>query len=147
MVLDAVSLDAILQEARSCFLYEDAPDYLIMLEQGMQRLVTFADATSTNPSELKHEYTVLMRAAHSIKGGAGIAQLPSLNKLAHKLEDLLQALDAGRVEAHKETAYELLFLGIEQIKDLVAEAIANPNNQAITDPISLPLVTALDGFL
>lgn len=147
MVLDAVSLDAILQEARSCFLYEDAPDYLIMLEQGMQRLVTFADATSTNPSELKHEYTVLMRAAHSIKGGAGIAQLPSLNKLAHKLEDLLQALDAGRVEAHKETAYELLFLGIEQIKDLVAEAIANPNNQAIIDPNSLPLVTAVDGFL
>lgn len=147
MVLDAVSLDAILQEARSCFLYEDAPDYLTMLEKGMQRLVTFADATSTNPSELKHEYTVLMRAAHSIKGGAGIAQLPSLNKLAHKLEDLLQALDAGRVEAQKETAYELLFLGIEQIKDLVAEAIANPNNQAITDPNSLPLVTALDGFL
>lgn len=151
MVLDAVSLDAILQEARSCFLYEDAPDYLTMLEQGMQRLVTFAaDPTSASPSELKHEYTVLMRAAHSIKGGAGIAQLPTLNNLAHKLEDLLQALDAGRVDAQKETAFELLFLGIEQIKDLVSAAISNPNNQVVTDPEvanSLPLVIALDGFL
>ncbi|KJH71008.1 hybrid sensor histidine kinase/response regulator [Aliterella atlantica] len=151
MVLDAVSLDAILQEARSCFLYEDAPDYLTMLEQGMQRIVTFAaNPSATNPSDLKHEYTVLMRAAHSIKGGAGIAQLPSLNKLAHKLEDLLQALDAGRVEAQTETAYELLFLGIEQIKDLVAEATNNPNSQVVTDAEvanSLPLVLALEGFL
>jgi chemotaxis protein histidine kinase CheA len=151
MVLDAVSLDAILQEARSCFLYEDAPDYLTMLEQGMQRLVTFAaNPSATNTSDLKHEYTVLMRAAHSIKGGAGIAQLPSLNKLAHKLEDLLQALDAGRVEAQTETAYELLFLGIEQIKELVAEAINNPNSQVVVDSEvanSLPLVLALEGFL
>lgn len=151
MVLDAVSLDAILQEARSCFLYEDAPDYLTMLEQGMQRLTTFAASpTPATEREIKHEYTVLMRAAHSIKGGAGIAQLPSLNKLAHKLEDLLQALDAGRVETQKDNAYELLFLGIEQIKDLVAEAISNPNSQVVTDSEvadSLPLAIALEGFL
>ncbi len=148
MVLDAASLEAILLEARSCFLYEDAPDYLTVLDRGMQRLVTIAaNPTSTSNNELKHEYTELMRAAHSIKGGAGIAELPALHKLAHKLEDLLQALAEGRVEAQRDTAYELLFIGIEQVNDLVTEAISNPASPIIVDESALPIAIALDGFL
>lgn len=148
MVLDAASLEAILLEARSCFLYEDAPDYLTVLDRGMQRLVTIAaNPTSTSNNELKHEYIELMRAAHSIKGGAGIAELPALHKLAHKLEDLLQALAEGRVEAQKDTAYELLSIGIEQVNDLVTEAISNPASPIIVDESALPIAIALDGFL
>jgi hypothetical protein len=53
MVLDTASLKAILLEARSCFLYEDAPDYLVMLEQGMQKLVAFArNPASVKPGEI-----------------------------------------------------------------------------------------------
>ncbi|WP_009632634.1 hybrid sensor histidine kinase/response regulator [Synechocystis sp. PCC 7509] len=148
MVLDATSLKAILLEARSCFLYEDAPDYLEMLEQGMQKLLTFArNPSSVKPGEIKLEYTVLMRAAHSIKGGAGIAELPALHKLAHKLEDLLEALNEGRVQDQIDTAHELLIIGIEQIKELVAEAIANPESPVIVDDSQLPIAIALDGFL
>ncbi len=147
MVLDAVSLEAILLEARSCFLYEDAPDYLEMLDRGMQKLVVFVkNPASVTPGEIKQEYTVLMRAAHSIKGGAGIAELSVLHKLAHKLEDLLQALDEGRVD-QKDAAYELLFIGIEQVKDLVAQAISNPANTLAQSQSPLPIAIALDGFL
>ena len=148
MVLDAASLKAILLEARSCFLYEDAPDYLTMLEQGMQKLVTFASSPATvEPKEIQQEYVVLMRAAHSIKGGAGIAELPALHKLAHKLEDLLEALNDGRVEAQRDTAYELLFIGIEQVKELVAEAITNPESPVVLEESPLPIAIALEGFL
>ncbi len=57
MVLDTAYLDAIVQEARSCFLYEDAPDYLAILEQGMQRLLLAScDPTEgNNASALKGE--------------------------------------------------------------------------------------------
>jgi chemotaxis protein histidine kinase CheA/ActR/RegA family two-component response regulator len=148
MVLDAASLKAILLEARSCFLYEDAPDYLTMLEQGMQKLVAFAGHPATvEPKEIQQEYIVLMRAAHSIKGGAGIAELPILHKLAHKLEDLLEALNDGRVEAQRDTAYELLFIGIEQVKELVAEAISNPESPVVVTESPLPIAIALEGFL
>lgn len=76
MVLDTAYLDAIVQEARSCFLYEDAPDYLAILEQGMQRLLLAYCVPiegENTASALKGEYTDLMRAAHSLKGKAGIA--------------------------------------------------------------------------
>lgn len=147
MVLDAATLEAILLEARSCFLYEDAPDYLEMLEQGIQKLLAFASSPATvEPRQIKLEYTLLMRAAHSIKGGAGIAELPVLHKLAHRLEDLLQALDEGRVQVQRDTAYELLLIGIEQVKDLVAEAISNPSLVA-QEEVELPIAIALDGFL
>lgn len=145
MVLDTASLKAILLEARSCFLYEDAPDYLVMLEQGMQKLVAFARSpASVKPEEIEQEYTVLMRAAHSIKGGAGIAEIPVLHKLAHKLEDLLEALNDGRAVSQIDTAYELLFIGIEQVKELVAQAISNPDSVVGSD---LPIAIALEGFL
>ncbi len=147
MVLDTASLKAILLEARSCFLYEDAPDYLIMLEQGMQKLVAFARSpASVKPEEIEQEYTVLMRAAHSIKGGAGIAEIPVLHKLAHKLEDLLEALNDGRAESQIDTAYELLFIGIEQVKELVAQAISNPDS-VVGSESTLPIAIALEGFL
>lgn len=147
MVLDTASLEAILLEARSCFLYEDAPDYLEMLEQGMQKLVSFASSPEAETDQIKHEYTLLMRAAHSIKGGAGIAELPTLHLLAHKLEDLLEALNEGRVETQTDTAYELLFLGIEQVKELVAQAISNPTNIIASTEVELPIAIALEGFL
>ncbi|PSB33787.1 hybrid sensor histidine kinase/response regulator [Chlorogloea sp. CCALA 695] len=147
MVLDTASLKAILLEARSCFLYEDAPDYLVMLEQGMQKLVAFARSpASVKPQEIEQEYTVLMRAAHSIKGGAGIAEIPVLHKLAHKLEDLLEALNDGRAKSQIDTAYELLFIGIEQVKELVAQAVSNPD-AVIGSESTLPIAIALEGFL
>ncbi|WP_239651770.1 Hpt domain-containing protein [Neosynechococcus sphagnicola] len=63
MVMDAANLDAILQEARACFLFEDAPEYLETLAQGLHRLGSDRAAAL--------DYTAMMRAAHSIKGGVG----------------------------------------------------------------------------
>lgn len=136
MVLDADALQAITQEARNCFLYEDAPDYLALLEEGFRRL-----RSGKAGINLQNEYAALMRATHSLKGGAGIAQLPTLSQLAHKLEDLVQALHEERVQ-ETEKAFELLSVGIEQAGNLIAQAI---NGDEI--PESLPIFTALDNFL
>ena len=139
--LDAANLEAILQEARGCFLYEDAPDYLTILEQGIQRLISGDAATN-----LQAEYTALMRAAHTLKGGAGLAELPTLSKIAHKLEDLLEALAEERV-LEKKFAYELLSLGVEQTRDLLAEASSGNNIAVVCQDSPLPIITAIESFL
>lgn len=144
MVLDAASLEAITQEIRTCFLYEDAPDHLTILEQGIHQLRSFDGSTN-----LQAEYAALMRAAHSLKGGAGIAQFSTLSRLAHKLEDLLQALHQGRVQ-QQESAYELLSLSVEQISSLIALATTGKEGAVavVADETTLlPIITALENFL
>jgi chemotaxis protein histidine kinase CheA/ActR/RegA family two-component response regulator len=117
MVLDANSLDAIEQEVRNCFLYEDVPEYLSALERDLQ-LLNLDDKT-VDRAEL---YKSLMRTTHSLKGGAGIAQLPNLSNLSHKLEDLSIALQNGKV-ADLEIANSLLTYSFEHIGQLIDAAI------------------------
>ena len=142
MVLDAASLEAITREIRTCFLYEDAPDQLSVLEQGIRQL----QATDTEPNS-SGVYSTMLRAAHSLKGGAGIAQFTTLSRLSHQLEDLLQALQHERVE-QRELAYELLSQSVEQIGSLIVTATSDPeavNNLEATT--LLPAVTAIENFL
>lgn len=140
MALNAANLDAILQESRACFLTEDAPDYLAMLEVGLPGLRAL-DSTGN----IQIEYSSLMRAAHSIKGGAGLAELPTLSHLAHQLEDLLEGLHYGRIPASEQPiAAELICLGVEQIQDAIAAAIAG---QPEPDIEQMEICSALDSFL
>ena len=99
--LDPAILAAITAEARQCFLDEDAPEYLQMLENGFQ--------DRDNP-----DFTALLRAAHSLKGGAGLASLSSLQQLAHKLEDVLVGLQQGNI-AEEELAWALVEKGIDEV--------------------------------
>lgn len=141
MVLDTASLDLINQEVRNCFLYEDVPDYLAALEQDLQQLGQ-AD-TSWN---LKPIYTRLMRTAHSLKGGAGIAQLPNLSRLAHKLEDILELLDRGTV-VDLEVIRTLIDRSSQQINLLVAAAIRGGDVEEAQVAASMTIFAELDAYL
>jgi two-component system, chemotaxis family, sensor histidine kinase and response regulator PixL len=65
------------------FFQQEALDLLQSLEDGLLNLRTQYDIPHI------HE---LMRAAHSIKGGASSVQLPGIARIAHKLEDVFRAL-------------------------------------------------------
>jgi len=130
--LDPAVLEAITQEARQCFLEEDAPEYLGMLRQG---LILVEQGAAP-------DYKVLMRAAHSVKGGAGVAQMPQLSALAHRIEDLLEAWNRNEIE-DTESAALLMQQGIEELAYMLdaarssqGDVSANPN-----------LVAALEDFL
>jgi len=129
--LDPSVLAEIAREARQCFLEEDAPEYLDMLRQGLDRIENGATP----------DYKVLMRAAHSIKGGAGIAQMPELSRLAHSLEDLLEAWNAGRVD-DTESASILMQQGIEELAYML-DAARSDDSDVAANP---DLVAALDEF-
>ena len=137
MGLNALDLDAISQDARDCFLYEDAPEHVAMLEAGAN------DLHLGDTESLQAKYTDLIRAAHSLKGGAGLAQLPVLSQLAHRLEDLLEALQEQRV-SDSPTAHELVTLGIDQVTQLITSATHGRPEPELTE---LPILQALDEFL
>ena len=116
--LDPAILAAITAEARQCFLDEDAPEYIEMLSDGI--------ANRAQP-----DFNALLRAAHSLKGGAGLASLTSLQQLAHKLEDVLVGLQQDKID-EIELAWALVENSIDEIGFVVSqahnvdEAIANP---------------------
>ena len=134
--LDPAILAAITAEARQCFLDEDAPEYLQMLENGFQ--------DRDNP-----DFNALLRAAHSLKGGAGLASLSSLQQLAHKLEDVLVGLQQGKI-AESELAWALVEKSIDEVGYVVSqahhvdEAISLRHGSADANP---ELVVALEALV
>ncbi|MFP4220172.1 MAG: response regulator [Phormidium sp.] len=135
--LDPDVLAAIAEEARQCFLEEDAPVYLQVLQEGLQQLTA-----GQSP-----DYQGLMRAAHSVKGGAGVAQMPGLSRLAHPLEDLLEAWNEGKIQGdQQETALGLLQEGLETLTELLESAQAQGMDLE-PDPQLLTALTSFKGQL
>lgn len=130
MTLGSQPLDDILQEVRHCFLEEDAPGYLQSLVQGVQALYQGQAV----------DYESLLRATHSLKGGAGLAQLPGAATLAHHLEDVLQGLQR-RAMANSPQVCELLQQGVEDLALLISQGKHAPDLQA--DPQLLQALTAI----
>ncbi len=122
--IDPDLLESIAQEARQCFLEEDAPEYLATLQSNL-----------TTPEAI--DYGSVLRAAHSLKGGAGLAQLPSLGKLAHKLEDLYEAMRDNRLP-EPESAMQLAERGVEEIAFVLDEAATR--SDAAVDPALLEVL-------
>ncbi|ERN40375.1 chemotaxis protein histidine kinase [Rubidibacter lacunae KORDI 51-2] len=136
MVLDANSLEAIARETRNCFLFEDAPDYQAELTGGLAQLQTGQNTAAAIAS--------LMKAAHSLKGGAGIAQFPELSRLAHKFEDLLETFD--RVP-DPDAAYRLLERGVAQIDVALAAAARADSNDPLETPALTSICAEFDAFV
>lgn len=142
-MLDAASLQAIALEARQCFLYEDAPDFINLFQQSVKQLqIELKQPTGANTQSL---YKDLVRSAHSIKGGAGLAELTTLTDLAHRMEDLLEAMAEGRIQ-DEITGLELVILAMEEVQgcvDLAASGDDNPGES----PGAAELTIALSEFL
>ena len=81
------------------FFIEEAQELLQVLEDG---LLNLKEDRSTSKV---HE---LMRAAHSIKGGAASVELETIKLIAHRLEDFFKALYSEKVEFDAELESLLL---------------------------------------
>ena len=121
--LDPSILAAITEEARQCFLDEDAPEYLQMLEEGIRQ------------GDRPADFTALLRAAHSIKGGAGLASLSSLQELAHKLEDVLVGIQQKQIE-EVDFGWNLVEQGVDEVAFILSQARTNDKVTANPDLIS-----------
>jgi chemotaxis protein histidine kinase CheA/ActR/RegA family two-component response regulator len=122
-------------ETRQCFLREDAPGYLANLQKGL------AQIQAGQP-----DFIFLMHAAHSLKGGSAIAELLSLSKLAHKLEDMLEILQHNEF-CDRTTTAEVLSHGIDEVAAVLSQASNLPSNSLVDIKIDLDLLQRLDTLL
>lgn len=123
--LDPSILAAITEEARQCFLDEDAPEYLAMLESGLKE-------------RDRPDFTTLLRAAHSLKGGAGLASLENLQHLAHKLEDILVDIQQGKI-SEVDLGWALVERSINEVAFMLSQARTTGDV-----PVDWELITALE---
>ena len=96
------------------FFIEEAPELLQAIEAGL--LTLKQERTTAKVHEL-------MRAAHSIKGGAASVELGAIKTLAHRLEDIFKALYGEEVEIDTDLE-NLLLQAYDCLKEPLMEQIS-----------------------
>ncbi|PZV27578.1 MAG: hybrid sensor histidine kinase/response regulator [Snowella sp.] len=89
------------------FFVEEAPELLQIIEDGL--LTLRAERTSAKVHDI-------MRAAHSLKGGAASVELPTIKDLAHRLEDIFKAF-YNEATVLDEDMESLLLQGYDCLKE------------------------------
>jgi len=98
------------------YFIEEAKEHLDTIEQGLLNLQsTMADSEQLNE---------LFRAAHSVKGGAAMLGLNSIQKISHHLEDCFKVLKENPVKVDRQVE-DLFLSGFDALKALV-EALQSP---------------------
>ncbi len=94
------------------YFIEEAKDHLNTIEQGLLSL-----QTTIKDSEKANE---LFRAAHSVKGGAAMLGLESIQTTAHRMEDYFKVLKESSIQV--DSTLETMFLKISDgLKDLLEQ--------------------------
>jgi two-component system chemotaxis sensor kinase CheA len=107
--------------------YEECDELL----SGLQDSLALLADPAAGGEERAQAVAAAFRAAHSIKGGAGAFGTERLVSFSHRLETVLDAIRASRLEAAAEVA-DALFRAADHLTDLVAaerDAITLPNDQ------------------
>jgi two-component system chemotaxis sensor kinase CheA len=93
---------------------EEAQELLEAMESGLLRL----EEGDRSPEVIN----AIFRAAHTLKGDAGIVDLYHVEKVAHLLEDYLAKLRCGEIEVSP-ALVSLLLQGCDQIKAALADVV------------------------
>ncbi|MEA5508458.1 hybrid sensor histidine kinase/response regulator [Crocosphaera sp. UHCC 0190] len=120
------------------FFIEEAPELLQIIETG---LLTLKEERSTPKV---HE---IMRAAHSIKGGAASVELNTIKILAHRIEDIFKALYDETVEIDNDVE-SLLLQAYDSLRNPLIQQIEQGSfdeEAAIT--AAMPILEALESLL
>ncbi|WP_414578947.1 response regulator [Anabaena sp. CCY 9402-a] len=98
------------------YFIEEARDHLNTIEQGLLNL-----QSTLNDPELINE---VFRAAHSIKGGAAMLGLTSIQHTSHRLEDCFKVLKENPIQVDQKL--ESLFLGVSDTLKALLEQLSAP---------------------
>lgn len=98
------------------YFIEEARDHLNTIEQGLLNL-----QETLNDPEMINE---VFRAAHSIKGGAAMLGLTSIQHTSHRLEDSFKVLKEQRVEVDQKL--ESLFLSVSDTLKALLDNLGSP---------------------
>jgi chemotaxis protein histidine kinase CheA/ActR/RegA family two-component response regulator len=96
------------------YFIEEARDHLNTIEQGLLNL----EGTLNDPEMINEVF----RAAHSIKGGAAMLGLTSIQHTSHRLEDCFKVLKEHPVQVDEKL--ESLFLGVSDTLKVLLEHLS-----------------------
>ena len=130
-----MSLNPDIRDRAYEFFIEEAQELLQVLESGLLELKE--DRSTSKVHEL-------MRAAHSIKGGAASVELSAIELLAHRLEDFFKALYSDDVDFDAELE-GLLLQGYDCLSNPLLEQIESGSYDEETALLSAePVFAALE---
>ena len=116
------------------YFIEEAEDHLNTIEQGLLSLQSTIEDTET--------VNEVLRAAHSIKGGAAMLGLYSIQKTAHRLEDFIKILQESPLKADYQL--ESLFLSVfDTLKTLIEQLTGA---FGLTDEIATSIMSNAEPF-
>ena len=98
------------------YFIEEAKDHLNTIEQGLLSL-----QSTMEDREMLNE---IFRAAHSVKGGAAMLGINSIQQTAHRLEDCFKVLQESPVKADQQL--ESLFLRVFDTLQALVEQLQSP---------------------
>jgi len=104
------------QRILDLFINEEAKEYVETIEQGLMNL----QSTLNDPEMVKE----IFRAAHSLKGGAAMLGLNSIQHTSHRLEDCFKVLKEHPVQVDQKL--ESLFLGVADTLKMLLEHLRGP---------------------
>ncbi|MDY6805237.1 MAG: hybrid sensor histidine kinase/response regulator [Cyanobacteriota bacterium] len=120
------------------FFVEEATELLEVLERGLMRI------SSDRELEKIHD---LMRAAHSIKGGAACIGLMGIQKIAHNLENGIRALYREDLLVDMELE-NLLLQAFDSLREPIIQQIQTGQyNEEEAIALSLPIFQAVEAKL
>lgn len=90
---------------------QEAEELLKKIKEGLLAL-------ESRPGD-KESLNVVLRAAHTIKGSARMVGLEEIGKLAHKMEDLLKAIESGKQKISS-PVISILFQGTDLVEKMMA---------------------------
>ena len=72
------------------FFFEEADEHFTALEMGLLRI-------EQSPEAVAEVIDEMFRAAHTLKGSAGLVKLTTISQIGHRLEDCMEAIRDGKV--------------------------------------------------
>lgn len=123
---DKEVLDAFIEESR---------ERLSELESGVLEL---EEHTTADEAELLNS---VFRAAHSVKAGAGLLKLHSIERVSHWLENLLGRVRTGEIQADSDLVTALLE-GVDALRELIDD-VPDCADRDVTEELA-DLRSALD---
>lgn len=100
------------------YFIEEAKEHLATIEHGLLNLQTVVDDT-----ELMNE---VFRAAHSVKGGAAMLGIHSMQHISHRLEDYFKILKEHpvRIDAKIESLFLKVFDGLSALTEELQQSLS-----------------------
>lgn len=107
--------------------------FVVESREHLDRMATVMMALERGDAEQSEHVEALLRAAHSIKGGAGFNGLRNIERLAHTIETAVERIRDGVIVSNSEVVDRLLF-ALDRTSALVDDA-EHSDSADISEPI------------